>query len=968
MTNLNWQARAMLKGSAASFALGVALLSAPALAQQGTAEATAPADTIIVTGTRIARPNLDSSSPVSVVGSEEVELRAATNAEQFLRELPGIVPSIGSAVNNGNGGASFVNLRGLGSNRNLVLLNGVRIVPTDLLARVDLNIIPLAVIERTDILTGGATTVYGADAVAGVVNFVTRRDFAGVDLAVQNGLTERGDGQSFRVEATVGANFDDGRGNAIISIGYQNTKPVFQGDREFSVSNIGSFTGTASGSSATVPAVIAGYGGPLRQIGPNGELIPLTGAGLFNFNPFNIFQTPFKRFNIYAAGRYEIDEAIEVYTEALFSKNTVETIIAPGGTFFNTWRVPLSNPFLPPAVLQAYCAGAGLDAAACSAAAAATDPSDPNYREINSQVRRRFVEAGTRDTRFSTTMFNMKVGARGAITDTVSYDVYGSYGESDRAGTNLGWGQFSRVQQAIRATSTTACLDPSNGCVPINLWGPAGSITPDMLAFVQENDNSSTNRVTLATVSGSVSGELFQIGWATDPVGVAVGAEYREYTARQVSDSLSKIPGEVLGSGGADPDIFGRYNVREVFGEVNVPLVQDRPGLQNLTLEGGFRYSDYSNAGGVWTWKAGGQWEPIDGFRLRGNYQRGSRAPNISELFSPVQVGLDNLATDPCSGTKPVGDPTLAAICVAQGAPAALVAAGGIADPAAGQINVTFGGNPDLDVEVADTWTIGAVIQPAAVPNLVLTIDYYNIIVNNAITSPSVGDALDACFVFNRSPSSPECVAIRRNPFTGGLDGSPADTPGVPLLTTNQGRIQTDGIDFSARWTGDIGFANLGLSFDANWTNRSRFKASPGSINRECVGFYSINCGSIQPEFSFNQRTSLNWDNGLTLSVLWRHLSGVKYEPAQLEADLAAGAAPLERFRTIGAANYFDLSGRFEIGENLTVGLAVLNLFDRKPKVVGSDIGSTAFNSGNVYPSTYDPLGRRYNVTARLRF
>ncbi len=966
MTNFKPQARTLLKGSAATFALTIAMLSAPAAFAQ-TAETSAADETIIVTGSRIARPNVDSSSPVSVVGAAEVELRAATNAEQFLRELPGAVPSIGSAVNNGNGGSSYVNLRGLGSNRNLVLLDGVRIVPSDLNARVDLNNIPLAVIERTDILSGGATTAYGADAVAGVVNFVTKRDFAGVDLSVSNGITARGDGHTFRAEATIGANFDDGRGNAIISIGFQNTKPVFQGDRDFSVDNIDSFTGNAGGSSAAVPSVLAGYGGPLRQISPDGQsLVPFYAP--YNFNPTNIFQTPFKRFNIFAAGRYEIVDNVEVYSQAMFSKNKVATIIAPGGSFFNTWEIPYSNPFLPTQIRNSICAGQGLDQATCDAAAVAVDPSDPNYATFQSQVRRRFTESGTRDTEYETSMFNLKVGARGDITENLQFDVYGSYGESDKTNRNLGWGQFSRLQQALLATNPNTCLDGSNGCVPINLFGPAGSITQPMLDFVQALDSGGVQKVTLATVSGAVSGELFTLPTATSGVGFAVGAEYREYTARQVSDSLSQIPGEVLGAGGADPDIYGKYNVKEVFGELVVPLVQGASFANELTLEAGARYSDYSTAGGEFTWKLGGQWEPMQGLRFRGNYQRGSRAPNISELFSPVQVGLDNLASDPCSGSKPLGDPTLAAICVAQGAPAAIVAAGGIADPAAGQINITFGGNPNLETEVADTWTLGAVIQPAAVPSLVITVDYYSIIVNNAITSPTVGDSLDACFVTARDATDPACTSIRRNALTGGLDGSAADTPGVPVLISNQGRLETDGIDFSARWNGDIGFANLGLSFDGNWTNRSLFKASPTSLNRECVGFYSINCPSIQPEFSFNQRTSLTFESGLTLSVLWRYLSGVDYEPAQLAADIASGGGPLEEFQSIGATSYFDLSARFEIGENLTLNLAMLNMFDKLPKVVGSSIGSTAYNSGNVYPSTYDPLGRRFSAGVRLRF
>ncbi len=258
----------LLRLSAGSFAVGLALAATPSFAQDadttenvGAAEDAgitpeAPRNAIVVTGSRVTDPNLRLSTPVAAVGEEELTLRQTTVAEQFLRELPGAVPSIGAQVNNGNGGASFVNLRGIGSQRNLVLLDGRRFVPADETGRVDLNNIPLAVIERTDILTGGATTTYGADAVSGVINFITKRDFAGVQLDAATGITEQGDGEFFRTELTIGANFDDGRGNAVFSLGYQDQKQVLQGARDFSIFNVGSFNGAAGGSSAAVPANI----------------------------------------------------------------------------------------------------------------------------------------------------------------------------------------------------------------------------------------------------------------------------------------------------------------------------------------------------------------------------------------------------------------------------------------------------------------------------------------------------------------------------------------------------------------------------------------------------------------------------------------------------------------------------------------------------------------------------------------
>lgn len=259
-----------LKYASAPAALALALISNPSFAQDQAREAEVVQAAIVVTGSRITNPNLELSSPVSVVTSEELDLRQTNTAEQFLRELPSAVPSIGSAVNNGNGGASFVDLRGLGSARNLVLLDGRRVAPADSSGRVDLNNIPLALVERTDILTGGASTTYGADAVSGVVNFLTKRDFAGIEANISKQLTEQDDGNIFRADVTIGANFDDGRGNAVFSVGYQKADAVFQGDRDFSVFNISSVSGTPSGSSAAVPALIVGPGIPGRQINEAG--------------------------------------------------------------------------------------------------------------------------------------------------------------------------------------------------------------------------------------------------------------------------------------------------------------------------------------------------------------------------------------------------------------------------------------------------------------------------------------------------------------------------------------------------------------------------------------------------------------------------------------------------------------------------------------------------------------------------
>lgn len=949
-----------------------------------TVQETAPDndEAIVVTGSLIRNPNLVSSAPVVAIGSDEIELQQSNVAEELLRELPGVVPSVGSAVNNGNGGASFVNLRGLGANRNLVLLDGTRIVPAGLAGVVDLNNIPLALVSRVDVLTGGATTTYGADAVSGVVNFITRSDFAGVDLSVSNQITERGDGHTVRADLTIGANFDDGRGNAAFSVGYQQADPVFQGDREFSVSNISSFSGNAGGSSAAIPAVLAGYGGPLRQISPDGQsLVPFYAP--FNFNPFNIFQTPFERFNMFGTASYEVTPGIEVYSQGLFSNNTVSTIIAPSSSFFNTFTIPFSNPFIPVGVRNTICTAQKLTAAQCEAAANATGPNDPNYRTFKSQVRRRFIEAGPRFSDFTTTLFQLKAGVRGDITESIGYDIFATHGRSENVQRQRGNGLFSRLQQSLLASDEQNCQVAAGGCVPFNLFGLPGSITDEMLAFVVGPSTSSTTQTELTTVRAVVNGDFgITSPFASEAIGFAVGAEYRDYLASSTSDLATQTPGEVLGNGAASPDVTGRYDVREVFGELIVPVVADRPFFHALQLEGGARYSEYSTAGEAFTWRVGGFYEPFESIRFRGNYNRATRAPNIGELFSPTVTGLDNLASDPCAGSAPVGNPNLRAVCLAQGAPAGQI--GLIANPAAAQVNVTSGGNADLGVEEATTFTVGVVFQPTFFPGFSLSLDYYDIEITGAISSPTVGDVLGGCFnnLNAGSATDPACTGIRRNPATGGLDGSAADTPGIPLVLSNLGEIATSGVDLSANYRRDLGFAGLTLSFNGNWTETSTFKASPSAIDRDCVGFYSGNCASIQPEFSFNQRTTLTF-GGVDVSLLWRYIDEVVYEPLQFQDDLAAavdggcedplGADPdgcivNPEFRRIPAEHYFDLTTRFEVSDNFTFTFTIQNLFDNQPTSVGSEVGSTSFNSGNVYPSTYDALGRRYAVGARIRF
>ena len=1020
------QPLALVGGAAAMLA------AVPAFAQDAAPQAEVTEDdgnTIVVTGSLISNPNLVQANPVNVTTADQIELKQSNTAEEVLRELPGVVANIGNSVNNGNGGNSYVDLRGLGSNRNIVLLDGNRMVPADLAGQVDLNNIPLALISRVDALTGAAVTTYGADAITGVVNFITKKDFAGVDISLGNQITEEGDGNYFRADMTIGANFDDGRGNAVLSVGYQESDPVFQGDRDFSAFNVSSFSGTFGGSGTSIPArfsgtrpLIAGTRTPSTDptVGNGGvRQVDATGAAVatfarFNFAPFNVFQVPFKRYNIFAQANYEASDNVEVYTRGLFSKNQVKTIIAPSGSFGGTVNINLNNPFLPTTLRDQFCAFDVNSAAAiytprfspaeCTAASLATGRTDVRYREVGlptadtngdgvisvldnppATLNRRTPEVGSRISDYRTTIFDYRIGARGGITDAIDWDVSGSYGESENISAIQNYTLQSRFRQASLANGTAAnpvCQVTTGGCVPVNLFGPEGSITPAAAGFLSA-DSTTLVRTTLAQARAVINGDLgITLGADVEPVGFALGAEYRNYGAQQASDTLAKTPGELGGAGGAAPDINGGYDVYEAYGELIIPV------LDILTLEGGARYSKYQVEGGgksnTFTYKGGITFEPVDGLRFRGNYARAVRAPNIGELFFPLNTGLTSLGADPCSGAAPVANANLRAICIAQGAPSGTI--GSILPPTAAQANLTSSGNLNLDPEKANTYTVGVVFQPTFVPRFSISADYYNIKVKDVIGAPLPGDLISACFgaITAASASSTACTVIRRNPFTGGLDGDPAITGGLFAPLSNQGRLFTDGIDVIANYQTDLGFAEWAVNFTGNYTFNSKFKATPSSLNRECVGFFSSNCsftGSLQPKFQWSLRNTFTIDN-VDLSLLWRHLDGFEQEPDDIangNGGSFVGALPSTggnaflrgrdvNFQKIKSYDIFDATMRFNVNETITFTIAVQNLLDKLPPLTGTGVSGSTFNGGNTYPSTYDSVGRRYAVGARLRF
>lgn len=1005
-STLNRRAKSVFRASVASLVVGLSF-QATAVFAQASEEAVEDGEAIVVTGSRIARPDLEVASPVSVIGADDLARDQVTTVEEALRDIPSVRPSIGPGVNNGTDGSASVNLRGMGDNRTLVLLDGRRIVPFGLDGITDLNTIPVALLDRIDVVTGGASSVYGADAVAGVVNFVTKRNFAGFEASAGYRITGKGDARSFKADVLIGANFDDDRGNVVLGIGYTDTKALNQNRRSFGVAALSTANGQPQGSATGVPTfllspTLTGVSDPA-----NGAIYdPALGqfrtglqSDLYNFNPDNLYQTPLERYNIYAAARYEISDNIEAYTTAMFTRNSVISLAAPSGTFTNPYRLPISNPYLNAATRAQLCGAAGAtffnsptattrtvtSAAECLASAGATSETDPLYRELAVTLPRRFVEYGPRINSFESEQFQIQGGLRGNLSSTLKYDISAQFGETNQNQTRQNWGSYSRVQQALRAFNPTTCSAPANGCVPINLFGPAGSITPQMIGFFAL-DAQIRRVVTQKVVTGSVSGDLFGITspLAEHPAAFSLGAEWRSLTARSSPDQPSQIQSEVLGTGARTPPDRGQYSVKEVFGELIVPLIEGKTFFQNLTLEAGIRLSDYTTTGKSTTWKAGGTWSPVDDLKFRGMYQVAVRSPNIQELFQGAVTGLSNRATDPCQAALPVGNATLTALCVATGAPVSSI--GFIPQPSAGQINATSQGNRLLDVERAKTLTLGAVFTPSFVRGFSATIDWYRIKVGAAITQPAQGDILDGCFSAALNPGftfNNFCRLVGRNPINGSLNGA-GETPGVILSFSNLGIIKTSGIDLGLRYKADLADLGIGgdnsgsltLALNSTWLDYYTFQANPLSITRNCTRYYSANCTNPRAKWKINGR--MTYANGpFDLSLMWRHISSVQIEPASptprpaLTIPQTGGPNPatiFDAFERIGAYNYFDLAIGADVSDNLKLNLTVNNVFNRKPPIVGAQAGGTTFNNGNTFPTTYDVLGTMFSIGARLKF
>jgi iron complex outermembrane receptor protein len=943
--------RQMLSGGVM---LGLVVAAHPLRAQE-------TMEVVQVTGTRITLPGANATSPIASIGADAIKAAQPVAVEEFFKSLPAAAAAAGPGTNSGTGGAATIDLRGLGPNRTLVLVNGRRLVPFSLAGAVDTNAIPLAMLSRVDLMTGGASVVYGADAVSGVANFHLKRNFSGIDLTTAYGASaDQRDARRRRTDLTVGANLADKRGNVVLSVGKTSADPLTQGARAYGVTSLNSVTGGPIGSPTTVPSAFStskGAGGTDALAGA-WQIDPASGAlvqpvQLYNTNPVNYYVTGLERRQATALGNFRINPHAEAYGELFHTRSQVAASLAETGTFASTFNVPIGNPFIPAAARQQLCARRGIPAASCV---------EGNPTTIPLLINRRFVELGPRYVDFDNTTLQYTLGLKGELAYDWTYDAYWSRGNSDQAGLRRNWGSLSRVTQALNARSTTTCVDPANGCVPLDVFGPAGSITPAQLGFINLSPLM-TQTVRQDVAALSVSGDLGQQAvspFAGLPITMALSLEQRKLLAYTRSDAALQVQGEVLGNGATTPDRAGAFRLRELAAEMLVPLVNDKPFTRALKLELGYRQTEFSNAGKsrhYGSWKYGGAWTPAQSLRLRAMVQKATRAPNVNELFAPVVTGLANLALDPCQGNRisqaASNTPgTLSNLCRLTGVPQSEI--GSLPAPASGTISSQAGGNPALAPEEAKTRTIGFVWQPA--PTLAVTADYYKIDIDRAISSPTTTDILDGCYGAALNPALEQnamCRLIGRNPLNGTFNGTEAK--GVQTALSNLGTHNTSGVDVNLTYRfGDI---DLGAGF--NQVHSFRFRPTPTSIERNCLGYYSVACGGPNYKRKFNQRTS--WTIGAwSLAYNWRYVSAVTEEPG--------GTDFLPAFASIGAYHYVDMNAAWNVSQALRLMVSVNNVANQRAPMVGASIGTAATNSGNTFPQYYDAVGRYITFGATLKF
>ena len=947
-------------------------------------------EVISVTGSRIRQPGAVSASPIISIGEKELGFQQEPEVEQILRNLPATVPGDGSNANNGSAGAATINLRGLGAERSLVLMNGRRMIPFNYNGEVDTSTIPSALIERIDIVTGGASAVYGSDAIAGAVNIVLKDDFQGVVFDAKHSETGDGDGDKDSFSLTLGSNLEDDKGNVVLSLGWMKRDQILLGDRPLGLLGIETKNGAnyqeflngeppvpapdacsgpnsveSGGSTTAFPTRFAIVGAGSNGSGQfrNDGTLASTECSVFNFNPYNFYQTPSERYSATALGNYYLTDDHQVYSSVNFTNTSVDTQVAPSGTFGAVFNLPLANPLIGDQARQFM-----IDGATAALGEGSLDSS--NWQDVNGngivdeadylsvQLRRRTLELGARTERYDSTQFQFVTGLTGYFLDDWQYDVSYQYGESNRTTVRGGYTNLTNIQNALDTTDGVTCKNGDSSCVPINLFGGFGSITEEMAGYAQAialQQQKYSQEIFTATVNGSF--DFIEIPRAGAPLAMSFGYEKRKEKGLFEPDECLKLaPASCQGGAGGNlQPISGGFSVNEIFMEGYLPVLDGLPGAETLDVEFGFRWADYDSVGSNETWKLGFNWRPVSDILVRVMQQQATRAPNVGEIASPVVTGLDNAQSDPCSVANAGNiDETLKQLCISTGMSEAQV--GNVQNVISGQAQVINGTDPlnAPGAEEASTFTAGIVWTPEfnSLENFTITLDYYDISIDDVIGEFSAQEILDSCY---KKADSVSCSKINR--IGGDLTIAGA---GIEQFTVNLKNQRAEGIELGFNFA--VLMDSMGeLQFSGNINKYLTQESQSGDLTPiiDCKGVFSTSCDPIS-ELRWVQRTSWVWED-LTMSLQWRHIDGVEMEESQAEKSF-------EAFRSIESYDYFDLFASYYATENIVVNFGIDNIFEKEPPVVGGEAGSTRANSGNTFPSNYDVLGRKLKMGIKVQF
>ena len=852
-----------------------------ALAMVGTAAAAQQAgggeiEEVIVTGSRIKRADITGVGPATVVSEAEIARTGVMNVETLLQRLPASAGSAGnqtSAYWTGNGwGTAQVNLRGLGINRTLVLLNGRRVVygGTGANSAVDLNTIPTGMIARMDILKDGASAIYGADAVAGVVNIITRTDFEGVQLTGKYGVTDEGDGQEYAADLLWGVRGE--RGGFVAGVSYQKMDPVNMADRE--PCGLGEVGGrlVCVGSAATI-------GG--RAVLPNGQQInfnqtpggngdffePYSGAKHnFNSNPFLNAVSALERVSVGVFGDYELTDSVEMFGEFLFTHRETGQIATPGS---------LRNLTIT-----------------------ANNRTNPTGQEIL-LIQRRLAEPGPRQFFQETDTWRGVAGLRGAFGAGWSWEAAANFGRTTGIDGATNIANLERVRATI-----AACVPGSTSTAPCADYLGFGDLTPEVLDYIlfTMRDTGGNEQ---KSVTADVTGSLFEL--PAGPLGVAAGVVYREEKGWRDPDALTVLG--VANTNQQDP-ISGSVNTKEAYLELSAPLLADMPFAQRVELNGAVRYSDYNLFGDNFTYKLGLDWTVMDGLRLRATYGTGFRIPSVPELFGGVAEG--NLTTtDPCSRYSTSGNAVLIANCQASGVPAGYVQLGN-------SVLTTVGGNQNLQPEESENLTLGVVVQPTFTPGLSVTVDYFDIQITDAIRNIPGSTKLAVCYA-SANLSHPFCSPqhFTRSNRTGEVNF-------LSSQPTNAGKETMKGVDVGVRYAFDI--ARFRADLDWNTTYLAKYEVIPFQGAEPIIfdGFIGGGNGGYPHWRSNASLTVSDVDWNATWSVQW--IGKAKDFNA---APTAIGSRTPNVF-------YHNAQVAYRLSEKANVAVGVDNLFDKEAPFIAS--------------------------------